>query len=105
MRAPSHQSDSYVAFLGGTRSCGCIAMGKTAFWLTNSAMSLARAGALAQKDKAWSEGAEGVPGATGREPFVHLAYLASKTPTLALATGIANIWARDAVTMAAAQKT
>ena len=36
---------------------------------------------------------------------MHLAYLASKTSSLVLATGIANIWARDAVTMAAAQKT
>ena len=36
---------------------------------------------------------------------MHLAYLASQTSSLVFATGIANIWARDAATMAAAQKT
>jgi len=41
----------------------------------------------------------------GREPFAHAAYLLSHTERLSIATGIANIWARDAITMAAASKT
>jgi probable F420-dependent oxidoreductase len=43
--------------------------------------------------------------AVGRDPFVQSAILLSATSTLKLATGIANIYARDPMTMAAAQKT
>jgi probable F420-dependent oxidoreductase len=61
--------------------------------------------AFARRVEAYGYGTLWIPEAIGREPFVHLAYLASQTSSLVLATGIANIWARDAVTMAAAQKT
>jgi probable F420-dependent oxidoreductase len=43
--------------------------------------------------------------AVGREPFVSSAVLLSATTKLAVATGIANIYARDPMTMAAGQKT
>jgi probable F420-dependent oxidoreductase len=43
--------------------------------------------------------------AVGREPFVAAAVLLSATERLPVATGIANIYARDPMTMAAAQKT
>jgi probable F420-dependent oxidoreductase len=43
--------------------------------------------------------------ATGRDPFVLATLLLSATSTLKLATGIANIYARDPMTMAACQKT
>src|SRR5215216_348152 len=43
--------------------------------------------------------------ATGRDPFVLATLLLSATSKLKLATGIANIYARDAMTTAAAQKT
>ena len=46
-----------------------------------------------------------IPEAVGREPFAHAGYLLSKTERLVIATGIANIWARDAMTMAAGAKT
>jgi probable F420-dependent oxidoreductase len=42
---------------------------------------------------------------TGRDPFVLATMLLSATSTIKLATGIANVYARDAVTMAACQKT
>jgi len=45
------------------------------------------------------------PEAWGREPFAHAGYLMAKTDSLILATGIANIWVRDPMTMAAAAKT
>jgi alkanesulfonate monooxygenase SsuD/methylene tetrahydromethanopterin reductase-like flavin-dependent oxidoreductase (luciferase family) len=45
------------------------------------------------------------PEAWGREPFVHGGYLLAKTDQLIYATGIANIWARDPMTMACAAKT
>jgi probable F420-dependent oxidoreductase len=43
--------------------------------------------------------------AVGRDPFVSSAVLLAATKTLKLATGIANIYARDPMTMAAGQKT
>jgi probable F420-dependent oxidoreductase len=45
------------------------------------------------------------PEAWGREPFAHGGYLLAKTERLIYATGIANIWVRDPVTMATAGKT
>ena len=46
-----------------------------------------------------------IPEAIGREPFAHAAHLLAHTDTLGVATGIANVWARDAMTMVAAGKT
>jgi probable F420-dependent oxidoreductase len=43
--------------------------------------------------------------AVGRDPFVSSTVLLSATTTLVLATGIANIYARDAMTMVAGQNT
>ncbi len=42
-----------------------------------------------------------IPEAVGRDPFVNLAVIAPHTETLLLATGISNIYARDAMAMAA----
>ena len=44
-------------------------------------------------------------GGGGRDPFVHLALLLSATDRIICATGIASIWARDAVTTSCAAKT
>lgn len=82
-----------------------IDIGKIGIWFSHNAMPIADSVAFAQQVEACGYGALWIPEAIGREPFVHLAYLASKTSSLVFATGIANIWARDAVTMAAAQKT
>jgi probable F420-dependent oxidoreductase len=46
-----------------------------------------------------------VPEAVGRDPFAMLGYLAARTSKLVLATGIANIYARDPMTMRAIQHT
>ncbi len=46
-----------------------------------------------------------VPETVGRDPFVTAALLLGATSTLRVATGIANIYARDAVTMANTQRT
>jgi probable F420-dependent oxidoreductase len=46
-----------------------------------------------------------IPEGPGRDPFAHAAYLLSHTMNLAVATGIANIWARDATAMASASRT
>ncbi|TMA81049.1 MAG: LLM class flavin-dependent oxidoreductase, partial [Deltaproteobacteria bacterium] len=46
-----------------------------------------------------------IPEASGRDPFSHAAYLLSHSERLSVATGIANIWARDAIAMASAART
>lgn len=46
-----------------------------------------------------------IPETIGRDPFVSATLLLSSTSTLRVATGIANIYARDAVTMANTQRT
>ena len=46
-----------------------------------------------------------IPETIGRDPFVTAALLLSATSKLNIATGIANIYARDAVTMANTQRT
>jgi len=46
-----------------------------------------------------------IPEALGREAFTHAGLLLAGTERLIVATGIANVWARDAMAMAAAQKT
>jgi probable F420-dependent oxidoreductase len=46
-----------------------------------------------------------IPEAMGREAFTHAGLLLAGTTRLVVATGIANVWARDAMAMAAAEKT
>lgn len=45
-----------------------------------------------------------IPETVGRDPFVTATILLGRTNTLSVATGIANIYARDAVTMANTQR-
>ena len=46
-----------------------------------------------------------IPEALGREAFTHAALLLAGSERLVIATGIANVWGRDAMAMAAAQRT
>lgn len=46
-----------------------------------------------------------IPEAFGREAFTNAAMLLAGTERVIVATGIANVWARDAMAMAGAQKT
>ncbi|MDQ3293535.1 MAG: TIGR03620 family F420-dependent LLM class oxidoreductase [Actinomycetota bacterium] len=50
-------------------------------------------------------GAIWVPEAVGREPFVNSTLLLSGTSTIKVATGIASIWGRDAMSAGAAHRT
>lgn len=50
-------------------------------------------------------GAVWVPEAVNREPFVNASLLLAATQRLVVATGIASVWARDAMTMRAGQLT
>jgi probable F420-dependent oxidoreductase len=80
-------------------------IGKYGVWFFYDGMSAEQTAAFAQKVEKAGYGALWIPEAVGREPFAHAAYLAGHTERLVFATGIANIWARDAITMAAASKT
>ena len=46
-----------------------------------------------------------IPEGLGREAFTHAGLLLAGTSRLVVATGIANVWARDAMAMAGAQRT
>ena len=69
------------------------------------ALSTPAAKAAAQEVEALGFGALWVAEAVGRDPFVSASVLLSATHTLSIATGIANIYARDPMTMVAGQKT
>ena len=64
----------------------------------------ARSRELAAELEELGYGAVWLPEVAGRDVFVHLALILSSTTTLVGATGIANIWGRDAVTMTGAVK-
>jgi probable F420-dependent oxidoreductase len=80
-------------------------IGKLGVWFFLDAMTASQTAAYAQKVEKLGYSALWIPEAVGREPFPHAGYLLSKTERLILATGIANIWARDPMTMAAAGRT
>ena len=80
-------------------------IGKIGVWFFLDAMSGPESAQFAQTVEKAGYRALWIPEAVGREPFPHAAYLLSRTEQLSIATGIANIWARDPITMAAASKT
>jgi len=80
-------------------------IGKIGIWFFLDAMPTAETVDFARKTEKLGYGALWIPEAVGREPFAHSAYLAAHTEKIVFATGIANIWARDAITMSAASKT
>jgi probable F420-dependent oxidoreductase len=65
----------------------------------------AQAQEAAREIEALGYGAIWIPEALGREALVHASLLLAGTKRIAIATGIANIWARDPMAMAAGQKT
>src|SRR6266436_8593842 len=80
-------------------------IGKVGIWFFLDAMTAAESVDFARKAEKLGYGAMWIPEAVGREPFAHSAYLAAHTERIIFATGIANIWARDPITMSAASKT
>ncbi len=77
---------------------------KLGVWAWTDGLSAQQAAAFAQRVEAWGYGALWIPEALGRETFSASAWLLANTTTLTVATGIANIYARDAFSAAAAQK-
>ncbi|HEY1899305.1 MAG TPA: TIGR03620 family F420-dependent LLM class oxidoreductase [Steroidobacteraceae bacterium] len=75
-----------------------------AVWAGTDELSAAETAAFAQRIEAWGYGALWAPEAIGREVFSSCAWLLANTSRLLIASGIANIYARDPLSAAAAQK-
>ncbi|MBK9665504.1 MAG: LLM class flavin-dependent oxidoreductase [Gammaproteobacteria bacterium] len=80
-------------------------IGGLGVWSFIDNQSATEAATFAQRLEGWGYSALWVPEAVGRDPFAIIAWLAAHTRTLVLATGIANIYARDPMTMNSIRKT
>lgn len=78
-------------------------IGKLGVWAWLDAASYDQCVELAQTVEKSGYGALWIPEAFGRDPFIMLSVLARQTSNLGLATGIANIYARDPIAMNAAR--
>jgi probable F420-dependent oxidoreductase len=72
---------------------------------THESLPPGRSGEVAAELESLGYGAMWVPEAWGREAFTSSGLLLTSTSTMVIATGIANIWARDAVSAANAART
>jgi probable F420-dependent oxidoreductase len=77
---------------------------KLGAWAATDHLSAANAANFARRIEAWGYGALWIPEALGREVFSASAWLLANTSALIVASGIANIYARDPLASAAAQK-
>lgn len=80
-------------------------IGRLGVWTWLDSMGAAEAAEFATRLESWGYSALWVPEAVGRDPFSFLGYLAARTDRLVLATGIANIYARDAMATRAVRET
>ena len=80
-------------------------IGRLGVWAALDGLSASQAAAFAQRVEAWGYSALWTPEAVGRDPFSFIGFLAGQTESLVLATGIANIYARDPMTMKSIHKT
>jgi probable F420-dependent oxidoreductase len=80
-------------------------LGRLGVWTFLDLMSAAETVEFARRIETLGYSALWIPEAVGRDPFAFLGYLAARTERLVLATGIANIYARDPMAMRAIQKT
>jgi probable F420-dependent oxidoreductase len=79
-------------------------IGKLGVWAGIDHLPASDAAALAKRIEAWGYGALWISEAVGREMFSASAWLLANTSTLTIASGIANIYARDPMSAASAQK-
>jgi probable F420-dependent oxidoreductase len=79
-------------------------LAKLGVWAVIDALSAHDAAQFARRVEGWGYGTLWIPEAVGREVLCASAWLLANTKTLIVASGIANIYARDAVSAAAAQK-
>ena len=74
-------------------------------WVATDSLSATQAAELASQVEGWGYGALWYPEALGRNSLAHASWLLANTKTLVIATGIANIYARDAQASAAGRQT
>lgn len=79
-------------------------LGKLGVWMALDRMDAAAGAALARRVEEWGYGALWLPESRGRNALVHSAWLLANTQRLIVATGIANIYARDPMAMANGQR-
>jgi probable F420-dependent oxidoreductase len=79
-------------------------IGKLGVWASTESMTATDAASFAKRVEGWGYSALWLPEAVGRNVLVHSSWLFANTTSLIIATGIANIYARDPMAMAAAQK-
>ena len=80
-------------------------LGKLGVWTWLDHLSAKEAAEFAGRAESWGYSALWIPEAVGRDPFALIGYLAAKTERIILATGIANIYARDPMATKAIWKT
>lgn len=78
---------------------------KLGAWFFTEGLTAREAADFARQLEGWGYGALWIPEARGRNSFVHAAWLLSQTSRLVVATGIANIYARDPQATTAARFT
>lgn len=79
--------------------------GRLGVWSFIDHLGAADAARFAKQLEDWGYGALWIPEAVGRDPFPIIAWMAAHTSRIVFATGIANIYARDPMTMKAIRKT
>jgi probable F420-dependent oxidoreductase len=79
-------------------------LGKLGVWVSMDSMTAAAAAAFAKRVEQWGYGALWIPESRGRNALVHSSWLLANTQRLIVATGIANIYARDPMAMANGQR-
>ncbi len=80
-------------------------LGRVGVWTRTEGLSIGAAGELAARVEALGYGALWIPDALGRDPLVHAGFLLAQTRRLVVATGIVNIYLREPIATAGAQRT
>lgn len=80
-------------------------IGKLGVWYFTDVLTAAEAATFAHTVESLGYGALWYPEAVGRNSLAHASWLLSRTSKLVIATGIANIYGRDAQSMQAARQT
>jgi probable F420-dependent oxidoreductase len=79
-------------------------LGKLGVWVSMDSMTAAAAAAFAKRAEEWGYAALWIPESRGRNALVLSSWLLANTQKLVVATGIANIYARDSMAMANGQR-
>ena len=80
-------------------------LGKLGMWSHVDHLTAEEVAAFTRRSEDWGYSTFWVPEAVGRDPFSLIGFLAARTDRIILATGIANIYARDPMLMKAIWKT